>query len=397
MQIGTADQLNARVEEAAAIAAIASTLRTLQADVYVVGGTVRDLILGREFLDVDLAVDGDPVALGNQIGTPASVETKFGTLSVQRDGHRYDIARTRSERYPHPGALPEVDSADIDADLERRDFTVNALALGLAGSRAGELIARAGALEDLEARRLAVLHDQSFRDDPTRLLRLARYAARLDFSIAPHTRELARAAIAGGALHTISGTRIGNELRLLATESDPVAAFAATAALGLPWSIDADMARQALAVLPPDGHRDLLALACVFMNLPSAQVGTELDRLGFTATDRQTIVEGATRSRTLAEHLAKAAAPSEIARAVGASAIETVALASAQGSPSQSEMWLQQLRHRHLLITGDDLIQNGIPEGPGVGQALARARDALMDGRAGDRTSQLEVALRRTE
>jgi tRNA nucleotidyltransferase (CCA-adding enzyme) len=364
------------------------------ADVYLVGGAVRDLILGRPFVDVDLAVEGEAPKLAAELGSPDGGETRFGTASVERRGYRYDLARTRSERYPQPGALPEVEPAGIDADLARRDFTANAVALGLSGPRTGELLATAGALDDLRAQQLAVLHDQSFLDDPTRLLRLARYAARLGFEPAPHTRELATTAIANGALETISGTRIGNELRLLATELDPVAAFEAVADLGLPWTIDAPVARRALEALPADGRPDLLVLACVLGQ--NEQLICELDRLGFTATDRDAIAEAAQASR-LAQRLATADTRSEIARTVGTSGIETVALAFSQGAPSQSLTWLQDLRHLTLDITGDDLTQHGIPEGPAIGKALANARAALMDGTATDRESQLRVALKAAE
>jgi tRNA nucleotidyltransferase (CCA-adding enzyme) len=397
VQIATYDQLHARAFGIAAIADIAPLVAAFAGDVYLVGGAVRDLIIGREFIDVDLAVDGEPSQLAAGIGNVEPAETKFGTSSVQRGGYRYDLARTRRESYPQPGALPEVAPAGIDADLRRRDFTVNALALGLSGSRAGELIVADGALDDLESQRLAVLHDRSFLDDPTRLLRLARYAARLGFSIAPHTRELATEAISSGALDSVSGPRIGSELRLLASEPDPIAAFNAASNLGLPWEIDGQLAASALEALPSDGRPDLLVLATVFGGQRSEQLIAELDRLGFTATDRDAIAQAATQSASLAERLARTHSNSEIARTVGTSGIETVALASGQGSPSQSLTWLQDLRHRQLQINGDDLIDHGIPEGPKLGHALQAARDALLDGTASDRDSQLKVALKTEE
>lgn len=386
-----------RARTLAPIAAILPHAANIQADVYLVGGTIRDLLLDRAFVDVDLAVDGDPLRLAAAIGAPAAGESRFGTLSVTRDGIRYDLARTRSERYPRPGALPEVAPGGIEEDLTRRDFTANAIALGLAGARAGELIAAPGALEDLERRTLAVLHDGSFEDDPTRLLRLARYAARLDFDVAPHTRELARAAIANHALDTVSGTRIGNELRLLATEPDPLAAFQAAHDLGLPWAIDPEPTRSALEVLPDDGRADLLVLACVLGSQPGEGLVPELDRLGFTAPDRDAIAQAATQARTLAKRLANTTSRSGIAREVGAAGIETVALAFSQGAPSQSLTWLQDLRHLELAISGDDLKANGIPEGPAVGQGLRAAKDALLDGIANDRDAQLQVALKAAE
>jgi len=104
------------------IASIAQALSAVEDDVYLVGGSVRDLLLGREFVDVDLAVDGDAGSLAAAIGAPLGAETRFGTVSVELGGYRYDIARTRSESYEHPGALPMVQDAGIDADLLRRKF-----------------------------------------------------------------------------------------------------------------------------------------------------------------------------------------------------------------------------------------------------------------------------------
>ena len=399
MQNPTETELFDRVRTLTPVAAILEEAADLGAGgVYLVGGTLRDVILGRQFLDVDLAVDGDALRLAFAIGVPEGIESRFGTLRVTRDGMRYDLARTRAESYAEPGALPDVEPARIDADLSRRDFTVNALALGLTGPQAGELIAVDNALEDIAARRLAVLHDRSFEDDPTRLLRLARYAARLGFEIAPHTRVLAERAVKDGALDTISDTRIGNELRLLAAEPDPVSAFEMVSALELGWSIDGQLARAALAALPPDGRPARVVLACVFAQQHrKAQLARELDHLGFTAPDRDAIAEAAAEAAALAERLAKITSRSEIGRTVGTAGIETVALASAQGSPSQSLLWLQVLRHLNLDISGEDLIQNGIPEGPQVGRALQAAKDALLDGLATDHNSQLTVALKAAE
>jgi tRNA nucleotidyltransferase (CCA-adding enzyme) len=394
VQIASHDQLLARARVAAPIAEIGQFVDVSEVDVYLVGGAVRDLILDQQFLDVDLAVDGDVAKLAAQIGAPTVAETRFGTLSVERSGYRYDLARTRAERYPEPGALPEVEPAGIDTDLARRDFTANAIALGLSGARTGQLVAAPGALEDIAAKLLAVLHDRSFVDDPTRLLRLARYAARLGFEPAPHTCELAASAIANNALDTISGTRIGNELRLLANEPDRVAAFESVAALGLPWTIDATLARTALEALPADGRPDLLVLALVLGS--SEQLGSELDNLGFTAADRDAIADAA-MAPSLARRLAGLKSGSEISRTVGTSGIEAVALASSQGAPSQSLTWLQDLRHLRLEITGTDLINNGVAEGPDLGRALQAAKDALMDGVATDRESQLRVALKAAE
>ena len=160
--------------------------------VYVVGGAVRDLLRGDAPVDLDLVADrelGELIAeLSSAGGAPARVHDRFGTATLVLDAGRFDLARARREHYPHPGALPEVEPAPIEEDLRRRDFTVNALALGLGGARRGELLAVPGALDDLDTGTLRVLHDASFRDDPTRLLRLARYAGRLSFAPDEHDR-----------------------------------------------------------------------------------------------------------------------------------------------------------------------------------------------------------------
>src|SRR5205823_5917854 len=135
------------------------------------------------------------------------------------------IAQARRERYSTPGALPDVEPASLDEDLVRRDFTVNAIALALGAPKPGMITAAPRALEDLERELLRVLHERSFLDDPTRLLRLVRYQSRLGFTVEPGTAALAAAAASEGALSTVSGSRVGAELRLLAREPDPLKAL----------------------------------------------------------------------------------------------------------------------------------------------------------------------------
>src|SRR3954453_7100029 len=152
-----------------------------EAGVYVVGGAVRDALLGRIPKELDLVVEGDAIELATRaarrVNGSVVAHDRFRTATVSADGFAFDLASARRETYPRPGALPEVAlGATIAEDLARRDFTVNALAVRLAD---GELTAWPGARDDLGARLLRVLHDRSFIDDPTRMLRLVRYAARL--------------------------------------------------------------------------------------------------------------------------------------------------------------------------------------------------------------------------
>ncbi len=290
--------------------------------------------------------------------------------------------------------------ATLAEDLHRRDFTVNAIAVALTGDSAGELKAVPLALEDLEARRLRVLHDRSFDDDPTRLLRLARYAGRLGFEVEAHTGELVADAIEAGALGTVSGSRLGTELRLLAREADPVRALLTLRALGLDRPLhrelglhDEALARRALSLVPDDGRHDRLTVALATRDVPAIDLPVLLDWLAFEAEDREAIVATATRADGLARALGAAEAPSAIAAAATGAPLELVALAGALGPERQARDWLEQLRHVRLSIDGRDLIAAGVPEGPAIGRGLRAALAAKLDGRAPEREQELAEAL----
>ncbi len=369
--------------------------------VYLVGGAVRDLLRGGRPVDLDVVVEGDAAATASQIGAEPVVHDRFGTSTVNAGGFSYDVARARRERYPSPGALPDVEPAPIAEDLLRRDFTVNAIAVALGGEDRGSVRAAPSALDDLDAGVLRVLHDRSFIDDPTRLLRLARYASRLGFDPEPATLALARAALGQGALATVSGPRIGAELRLLAREPDPIAALATLRELGIDRAIhpsfgqtDERLARDAIVLLPPDGRRDRVALAAAAQALGADELGGLLDALAFEAGDRDAIVAAANGAPALARRLERAARPSEIAEAVGGAADETVALAGALGAEEPARAWLERLRRVKLEIDGDDLLDAGVPQGPAVGRGLAAALAAKLDGLVAEREAELDAALR---
>jgi tRNA nucleotidyltransferase (CCA-adding enzyme) len=186
--------------------------------VHLVGGAVRDLALGRTPRELDVVVEGEVEPVIERLGGDVREHDRFGTAVVVADGCRYDLVRARAEAYAAPGALPDVWAGSLHDDLHRRDVTVNAIAVAL---RDGRVTAVPGAEQDLRDGWLRVLHDASFVDDPTRLWRVARYAARLGFAIDPHTVALARAADPS----TVSGVRMGNELRLALREPDPLAAL----------------------------------------------------------------------------------------------------------------------------------------------------------------------------
>ena len=342
--------------------------------IWVVGGAVRDALLGTQPHELDLVVEGDAVAVARRLGGAVTVHDRFGTATV--DG--MDLATARTETYDHPGALPTVTPATIREDLARRDFTVNAIGVRLAD---GEGIAWPGALEDLAAGVLRVLHPRSFLDDPTRLLRLARYAARLGFTVEPETDRLARDAIAAGAVGTVSGSRLGAELRLLVREPQP-AALEALAERGLGEALLGPAFRpEAL------GLQGEAALAASLLDAPD--VRERLDALAFPAAERDAVARAA-RARDLVEAV-RGARPPEIGERLRHEPATALAVAAALGS-DEARWWLDEGSHVRLRISGDDLLAAGL-SGPDVGVALRAALAAVLDGRARTREEELAAAL----
>jgi tRNA nucleotidyltransferase (CCA-adding enzyme) len=387
------------LERLRALPAAAPLLRVLDgcAGVWVVGGAVRDLLLGGAPLDLDLVVEGDALAvarrLADGLGGELRVHDRFGTATVAASGHAYDLAQARAETYARPGALPDVRPGTLEEDLRRRDFTVNAIALGLEG----RVEAAPHALEDLAAKRLRVLHDASFRDDPTRLLRLVRYATRLGFEVEPGTEALARAALDACALATVTPARVGAELRLLLREPSVFEALAWIGSWAGAWEVglafDAELASRAVSLLPPDGRRDLLLLAVAVRGVAPGGLATWLDGLEFGARERDTVVTTASRAFELRDRLAAADRASEIAAAVRGAPVEAVALAGALGAEFQARRWLDHLRHIALEIDGADLLAAGVPQGEAIGHGLAAALRAKLDGEADGRDAELATAL----
>src|SRR5262249_45870018 len=234
-------QLPARVGEI--LRAAGERGDALGLSVAVVGGLVRDLLLGRvdEGMDLDLVVEGSAAILARELATSLRGETlehaAFLTATVVLpDSRRIDLASARRESYRTPGALPAVEPASLTADLARRDFSVNALAVRLDRAAWGHVVDTTGGLADLRAGRIRVLHPLSFVEDPTRILRAARFAARLGFRIDPTTRRLAGQAARLDAYRALSGDRLRAELEIMLAEKRRVAALR-EAGRGDGWSL----------------------------------------------------------------------------------------------------------------------------------------------------------------
>jgi tRNA nucleotidyltransferase (CCA-adding enzyme) len=352
--------------------------------VFLVGGAVRDLLLGRTPRELDLVVEGDGHAVADELrrrlGGFGRVHERFGTATIETaDGMSVDVAGARAETYARPGALPDVRPGTVADDMARRDFTVNAIAVGVSPDRRGETHAFPGAVEDLEAGVLRVLHDGSFVDDPTRLLRLVRYAARLGFAIEPATERLARAAFAAGAPETAGVARVGNELMLLLGETPAVAGLELLAELGGAGDlvVEPDLLARALRLRPDDARQELLLLAACAREVEPRRLKAWL--AGMHVQGAYAVQDAARDPEGLAAAMRAAERPSALAGAVRGRTPEAIALAGALGAEDAARRWLNELRFVRLRIGGTDLMAAGVPQGPEIGRRLAAALARKLD------------------
>ena len=332
---------------------------------YLVGGVVRDLLIGAQGVDLDVAIEGDAEALADVPGYRPERDELFLTGRLEVGDQEIDIAQARAETYPRPGALPEVRPAAIGDDLARRDFTINAMAYPLSG---GDLIDPHGGVGDLRAGQLRVLHEDSFVDDPTRALRAARYAARFGFDLEPGTAKL----LAETDLSTVSEDRIQNELRKIAAEEDPARALQ----LIVDWRL--------IPTLDPAAPERVAEVARLASDPPWAEwANRELAVELATVRPLPQIRELAAATPERPSEAVKLAVPWDpsqllVARALGAEWLDRYA-----------EEW----RHVHLEITGEDLIASGIAEGPAIGHGLEAAISGKLDGEISGREAELEIAI----
>ena len=340
---------------------------------FVVGGALRDLLVGRGRSDLDLAVDGDLLPIIRRLGGELPVShDRFQTASVTVDGLRVDLARTRKETYSSPGALPDVAPAPIEQDLARRDITIYAMAMRIEGpepSPAWELLDPFGGRRDLANGTLRFLHARSIRDDPTRALRAARYAA--GYGLQPDA-EAARQ-LAEADLGTVSWQR--RRADLLRIASDPHALEAldllerwGVARLRHGWRRRAESVMRLLSTPPWQGSvpRDEALLAAVWPE--AAPQGGRTDPPPAPSTDAA-IVASAKKRRPL-ELL--------LLRADGAQWLDD---------------YMSRLRHIRLEIDGQDLLDAGIPEGPAIGVGLTSALERKLNGEIAGREDELAAAL----
>jgi tRNA nucleotidyltransferase (CCA-adding enzyme) len=377
---------------------LGSVLDALPGPAYLVGGAVRDLLLGREGFDIDLAVVGDAEeyarALAERLGGRVVTHGRFGTAVVHYgNGAHLDIAAARTETYPQPGALPEVaPAASIRDDLRRRDFTINAMAVELP---AGDLIDPFQGRRHLEDRLVRVLHERSFVDDPTRIFRAVRYEERVGFRMDPKTETLALLAVP--QLPHLSGARVREELIAILDEDRAGDALRRLHGLGI------DKILRAGLEFPEDGTimERLRELARRYAPRPRWELGflaiappagwldeLKLPRSVVTRVEAAVGQAAALRERVREPGLS----PAEVVEAAERTGPDTALLALAQEELPALHEYFQRLRAVQIELTGDDLAALGLPESPRVGEVLAELRRRKLNGDLDSRAEELAAA-----
>ncbi|MXY80325.1 MAG: CCA tRNA nucleotidyltransferase [Chloroflexi bacterium] len=378
----------------AALTALTEAAEAREVALFAVGGVVRDLLHSPggapRINDLDLAVEGDPAPLLDALARATAVRPtrhdRFGTATLRLGGVRIDLARTRLERYPRSGALPVVRPATMVEDLARRDFSVNAMALALCGPRRAALLDPFGGRRDLERGLIRVLHDRSFRDDPTRVIRACRYAARLEARFAPGTGARARAALP--RVRALSGARFGEAWRRLLLDPAAPAALAGAVALGVPaarlpgWSppprLVAAFGEIAGAETPAAGFWALTGLTApppVVAALPRACALTREERRALQGGARLR----ARRARLSRAELADSAAAA-LLRGQEAAVLRAAAALWRGQAGERARQAIEEWPGAASPLDAAALRALGVSPGPEIGRWLSLQRDAVIDG-----------------
>ena len=390
---------------------------------YLVGGAVRDLLLGVPGFDVDLAVEGDGIAfateLAGRLKGHVRPHEKFGTAVVvagtPRARLKVDVASTRAESYEYPGALPKVEHASIRSDLARRDFSINAMAVSLKPETFGDLFDVFGGREDLLARRIVVLHNLSFIEDPTRILRAIRYESRYGLRMDEHTLNLARACCAMDLVGDLSSARLRDELVSLLDEEKVDFALRRAEELGV-WPavhgrLRVDESTRALIKRGDDLRRShalqtevpswRLRLVWLLRDLDPEEISAWAQRMRLRGQDASVLARAQVVARRLLDRVSRGPSEAELYDLAAAEPLEAVLAAMTLDASSIAADRLAHFvdvsRHVRLEIRGDDLIDLGFATGPRMGDVLRSVLHLKLNGVVAGRSEELEAAAQMRE
>ncbi|MBI3167337.1 MAG: CCA tRNA nucleotidyltransferase [Chloroflexi bacterium] len=390
-------------EKLTTLSNIANLAETLSMSCYLVGGSVRDLLLGRPINDLDVIVEGDAIALGKKLvetyGGKLTPHFKFNTAIwyLPESTDFVDLITARKEVYEKPGALPNVTPSTIEDDLRRRDFTINAIAVRLGGEGFGEILDPLKGQADLGRGVIRALHPKSFLDDPTRIFRAIRYEGRYSFSIVPSTVDQINPE-ALKVLHSLSGERIRHELDLILDEGHAALTMLRVASLGILDVIHPKMpefAQDWAEYLEMDMQLDIpadrrtMGYMLWFMDLSEEDVISISNRLDFTNELTLSVWAAAQLKRSLV-HLF-GAKPSEWTYALEKLPLLSIYAVYLVSRENALLSYISIWRHVKPHTTGDDLKKLGLQPGPRFGEILLSLRSAWLDGVLSNKTEEEEL------
>jgi tRNA nucleotidyltransferase (CCA-adding enzyme) len=374
---------------------------------YLVGGVVRDILLDRANSDLDLVVEGSAVELAESLAREVDgrlvVHRRFGTAKVRTANLTIDLAMARAETYARPGALPTVRPGSIQDDLVRRDFTVNAMALRLDPASFGKLVDPFDGQKDLESKVIRILHDRSFIDDATRMLRAVRYEQRFGFRLEASTERLLRQNVA--MLRTISGDRTRHELELILKEECPENALKRAGDLGLLDEVHPALKgngwlkkkfEEARGTASPPSPALYFALLTYRLSLPECE--DFVTRLKIPGTVSRVILDTA-RLRERMPSLDSPDVPPSAAYGLLREYSPTSILACAVAVDSalvqeRLNLYLTRWRHVRTSLDGDALQKLGVPSGPRLGEMLKALQEAKLDSKIESQEDEIELVQR---
>ncbi len=396
-------------------------------NVYTVGGFVRDILLSRPNLDIDLVVEGDGILfarrLAKKLGGRIRAHKKFSTaVVILPDGKKIDVATARLEYYEHPAALPTVELSSIKLDLFRRDFTINALAIELNPGKFGRLVDFFGGQKDIKEKKIRVLHSLSFIEDPTRILRAIRFEQRYGFSLGVQTKKLIKNALKLDMLSKLSGSRIFHEIKLILEEEDPLVCLKRMDSFDLLYLIHPILKLNkkkkevleetkkvldwyALLYTSPIPEKWLVYFLALTLESTEEDIISLGKRLNLSKTIKEHIVLiksylGEVRQK-LYENQKTQGPLSEIYFILSPVPIEGILFIMASCKLEKVKkiisLYLSKLKDIRVEITGNDLKEMGIRPGPVYGQILKEVLRAKIDHPALHREAQLELARKLVE
>ncbi|MFH1560634.1 MAG: hypothetical protein ABID84_04415 [Chloroflexota bacterium] len=370
---------------------------------YLVGGAVRDLLLGRPAEDLDLVVEGDAETLAyiiaKRLSGQVASRSQFSTAKVKVQGVSLDLITARSEHYRQPGALPQIAHGTINEDLARRDFSINAMAFPLHLEATGQLLDPFGGQTDLQRGLIRVLHEKSFVDDATRIMRAVRYEQRLGFQLEDDTETLLRRDLP--MLDTISGDRLRKEIQLWLKEEHCVSTLVRADQLGVMAAIHPSLAGsgqvvgRAVGSAGKRGLEEQVYLGLLAYAVTPIQGEQLIDRLRMSSRWASVVRDTIALKGKLLLLSDTNLSPARLYEALAPStpaAVQACALATPHEEARRNlTLFLEKLRHVKPSLGGRDLIELGVPQGPAIGEMLVRLRSARLEEAVTSRAEEVEM------